>query len=88
MFRLVQISTASTEQYGVFLGDQKLDRAGLRCGFFSANYIDYDGEQVYSADIRFSEFTNEHERDHHLRKALKALWKYHVTSYTIEKPHG
>ena len=87
MFRLVQTSAGCPEQYDVFLGDQQVGYMRLRWGSFSTRYVDYNGEEVYSADVGFGEFPDEHERDHHLRKALEALWKRHVTSYTIEKPH-
>lgn len=74
--KLVMTCMACPEQYDVFDGDEQVGYLRLRHGFFSVEVPDCGGELVYQASPEGDGIFEDHERDHHLSMAVKAI-KYH-----------
>ncbi|MEX0597966.1 MAG: hypothetical protein WD512_15865, partial [Candidatus Paceibacterota bacterium] len=46
---LVQTSGACPEQYDAFIGEIQVGYLRLRHGYFTVNFLDHDGERIFSS---------------------------------------
>lgn len=73
-FKLVNTCYACPEQYDVFKGERQVGYLRLRHGFFTADYPDVGGREVYGAQPEGDGlFANAQERETHLRYAIAAI---------------
>lgn len=66
---------ACPEQYDAFLNGIKVGYLRLRHGYFRAEYPDCNGLKVYESSPIGDGIFESHERQKHLKKAKKAIWK-------------
>ena len=71
--RLVQTCYACPEQYDAFLGDRQVGYLRLRHGEFRVDVPDCGGETVYEAEPEGDGIFADHERDHFLLEAKRAI---------------
>lgn len=77
---LVQTCSACPEQYDAYYkGMIVVGYLRLRWGYFSVRCPDYNGEEVYSTNLKDGWsgcFKDSNQRQHHLHRARKAIAKY------------
>lgn len=77
--RLRQTCSACPEQYELYLGKQQIGYFRLRHGFFTVDYPDFMGTEIYAAEPNGDGIFDDDERENYLLAGVNACLGEHFS---------